>query len=183
MAKEESKDKLKEAKESIEKEIEFPKVYVVQTQRGREIQLLFLINERIRVKGLKIKSAWVLRDQDRVVFVEADDYRDVIDAIRGFPYTILLSYSPLPPAEAKKFIDALLIRRQEISKEVKLEPGVWVRIVGGVFRGKKGRVVSVEKRRVLVELSDLPGVPIEVRREDIELLPESEIPRPRKQLT
>jgi len=176
IAEENNQSEFHEEKE-LEKEIEYPKIFVVQTQRGREIQLLFLIKERIRVKGLKIRSAWILRDQDRVVFIEADDYRDVIDAIRGFPYTVLLSYSPLPLQEAKQFLDKLLIRKPEVAKEIKLEPGVWVKITGGVFRGKRGRIVSIEKKRVLVELSDLPGFPVEVTRDDIEPLPESEIPK------
>lgn len=150
--------------ESIRKESN-GKIYIVQVPSGREIQLIFLIKWRSEVLGLPIKSAFTTRNQNGIVFVEAEDYDVVVRAVRNFRNAIVLK-DPLKFAEAERYLKELEVKyEREITKEekkIELLPGMIVEIVDGPFKGKKARIVSLSKKKAWVDLMGGGALLIEV---------------------
>ena len=142
------------------------KFFVVRVPRGYEVDLMFLIRHRIEVFNLPIYSAFYLDEQDGIVFIEADDYDTVVRAVRYFRGAVAFK-EPLSWSEVEKYLEKFQVKyeRREEEGEVKIEPGIMVEIVDGPFAGQKGRVVSVKKNKVWVDLvaggAILVPIPIE----------------------
>lgn len=144
-----------------------PKFFVVRVPRGREVDLIFLIRHRIQTFGLPIYSIFSPEDQEGVLFVEAEDYDTVLRAVRHFRGALAFR-DPLPWEEVEGYLQQFQVKyekRVEEKEEIKIEPGIIVEIIDGPFSGQKGRVISIKKKKVWVDLiaggAMLVPVPIE----------------------
>ena len=128
--------------------------YIVRVPRGKEVDLMFLIKTRVELYDLPIYSVFAPEDQEGVIFIETDDYDAVIQAIRYFRGASVIK-EPLEWEEVRDFLKVFLTKYEVVEKaeeEIAIEPGMIVEIIDGPFQGQRGRVVSVKKNKVWVDL-------------------------------
>lgn len=166
---------ISEAKEETGKQ---HKVYPVKIPDRSKKKLLFLIQLRKKLKDLPIYSAFFTEDQERLVFVEAENRGAVNEAIQGLRYATVLS-EPINPDKVDSYLDAFKVKykkKPEEEEEV-LQPGAAVRISKGPLSGKKARVVSVRKDMIWVDLGGGGGGGaqlVEIESDNVKLLPPEE---------
>jgi transcription antitermination factor NusG len=143
------------------------KFFIVRVPRGREIDVIFLIRHRTKLFSLPIYSVFTPEDQEGVLFVEALDYDSVLRAVRHYR-GVQVFRDPMKWEDIESYLQPFQVKyelREEEKEEEKIEPGVIVEIIDGPFQGQKGRVVSVKKKKVWVDLlgggAMLVPIPIE----------------------
>lgn len=143
------------------------KFFVVRVPRGREIDVIFLIRHRTKLFNLPIYSVFTPEDQEGVLFVEALDYDSVLRAVRHYR-GVQVFRDPMKWEDIESYLQPFQVKyelREEEKEEERIEPGVIVEIIDGPFQGQKGRVVSVKKKKVWVDLlgggAMLVPIPIE----------------------
>ncbi|OGI15674.1 transcription elongation factor Spt5 [Candidatus Micrarchaeota archaeon RBG_16_49_10] len=130
-------------------------IYSVKTIIGRENVVIEAIANKAKVTSLPIKAIVHPEEIKGYIFVEAE-LKDVEAAIRDIPHARGIIRTPLPVEELKKFL-----KPKEI--EIKLADGDIIEVIGGPFKGEKGKVKKFvkEKNEVTIELIEVT-VPIPV---------------------
>ena len=130
-------------------------IYSVKTIIGRENVVIEAIANKAKVTSLPIKAIVHPQEIKGYIFVEAE-LKDVEAAIRDIPHARGIIRTPLPVEELKKFL-----KPKEI--EIKLADGDIIEVIGGPFKGEKGKVKKFvkEKNEVTIELIEVT-VPIPV---------------------
>ncbi len=130
------------------------KFFIVRVPRGREVDVIFLIKYRTQIYDLPIYSVFNPEDQEGVLFVEAEDYETVVRSVRHYRGAQVFP-EPMSWEEVKDYLQPFLVKYEKKvvqEGEVKIEPGMIVEIINGPFQGQKGRVVSIKKKKVWVDL-------------------------------
>ena len=158
---------------------EQPKIYVVKTPKGKEIDILFLIRLRKNLLNLPIYSAFVLDDprQRGLVFVEAKDHYSVMQAVAYARYTRVYKW-PLSQEEMFKFIEMLKQAQAKTEVEEKppeLQAGMFVKIIRGPFKDRIARIISVSKSKIFLDLMSGGIWVIEVKPEDVKPVSPEEV--------
>ena len=128
--------------------------FIVRVPRGREVEVIFLIRHRVRLYNLPIYAVFNPEDQEGVLFVEASDYDTVVRAVRHYRGAQVFR-DPIRWEEVVSYLQPFQVKyeRKEEEEEVsKIEPGIIVEIIDGPFQGQKGRVVTIKKKKVWVDL-------------------------------
>src|SRR3989338_9618494 len=110
-------------------------ILTVRTTTGRENAVIDSLSARVK-KGALIKSAFHPEDLSGYIFVEGEQ-EGVEAAIKGLPHVRGIINKNVPIEQLEKFLIAE-------KSEIKIESGDIVEIVGGPFRGEKGRVTRVD---------------------------------------
>ncbi|MGQ4890978.1 MAG: KOW motif-containing protein [Candidatus Njordarchaeia archaeon] len=142
--------------------------FIVRVPRGREVEVIFLIRHRVKLYNLPIYAVFNPEDQEGVLFVEAADYNTVVRAVRHYRGAQVFP-DPMSWEEIVSYLQPFQVkyeRKEEEEEEAgKIEPGTIVEIIDGPFQGQKGRVVTVKKKKVWVDLmaggAMLVPIPIE----------------------
>lgn len=151
---------------------ECPKIFVVRVPKGKGVDLLNLIQLRKQLLNLPVYSAVMLSEHPDLIFVEADNYVAVAQAVAYFKYARALE-TPLSPTECSNLIESIvkaLEKPEEVveAEEERFEVGQIVRIIRGPFKDRKARVVSVSKNKIFLDLMSGAMLLIEVKPEDVE---------------
>lgn len=130
--------------------------YIVKVPKGKETDLMFLIRTRVELYDLPIYSVFAPEDQEGIVFIETDDYKALIQAVRYFRGVQVIG-EPLEWDDVKEYLKVFLTKyeipaERGAEEEVRIEPNMIVEIIDGPFQGQRGRVVSVKKNKVWVDL-------------------------------
>jgi len=159
--------------EEVTKEKRKP-IFIVHVPKGRAIDVLYLIRQRARVLNLPIYSALVLEKHPDLVYVEADDYYSVAQAVAYFRYArpYETPISPLEYDELIRTLDEIIKYSKELEekKQVEFQVGQIVRIIRGPFKDRQARIVSVSKSKLFLDLMGGATLIIEVKPEDVELV-------------
>lgn len=140
-------------------------IYTVKTVVGRENIVLDSIATKAKVNNLSIQSLVHPEEIKGYVFVEGD-IKDIEKAVQMIPHVRGLIKSPIDVQQIQRFL-------QPKTVEVELDNGDIVEVIGGPFKGEKGKVVRYDKtkREVTIELLEITvPIPVTVSVEFIKLL-------------
>jgi len=131
------------------------KIYAVKTIIGRENVVLETMAGKIKARTLEIRSLVRPEEIKGYVFVEGD-LKDIENLIKEIPHARGLLKRPVPISDIKKFLEPKKV-------EIKINEGDIVEVIGGPFKGEKGKVTrfDVMKNEVTMELIEVT-VPIPV---------------------
>ena len=143
-----------------EEEIEEPivhdvKIYAIKTIIGRENVVLESMAGKAKVGGLFIKAMVHPEELRGYIFVEGD-LKDIETMIRDIPHARGVLRAPVAISDIKRFMESKKI-------EIKVNAGDIVEVIGGPFKGEKGKVTRFDdvKGEVTIELIEVT-VPIPV---------------------
>jgi len=140
-------------------------IYTVRTIVGRENMVVDAISARAKTHGIKILSVFHPEEIKGYVFVEGD-IREVEKAVQNIPNVRGLLRRPISVEEMRRFLEPR-------KAEVKLNVGDLVEVIGGPFKGEKGKVKRFDevKREVTIELIEaVVPIPITVPAEFVKIV-------------
>ncbi len=130
-------------------------IYTVRTTAGREHIVIDMINNRVRSDNLRIKSISHPGELKGYVFIEGPE-GEVRKSVQGVMHIKGLIEKPVAIAEIHHFFETK-------NTKIVVSEGDVVEIVGGPFKGEKGKIQRVDKVKdeVTVELLEA-SIPIPV---------------------
>lgn len=130
-------------------------IYTVKTVVGRENIVLESIASKIKSHAFNIQSLFHPEEIKGYIFVEGD-IKDIEKSVQMIPHVRGLIKKPVVIAQIQRFLEPKTV-------EIELEKGDTVEVIGGPFKGEKGRVTRYDKikREATIELLEV-GVPIPV---------------------
>ncbi len=130
-------------------------VYAVKTIIGRENVVLEAMANKAKVNNLAIKALVHPEEIKGYIFVEGE-LKDIQDIVKEIPHARGLIKDPVDISQVKKMIETK-------KKEIVLKEGDIVEVVGGPFKGEKGKVTRYDKDKgeVTIELIEVT-VPIPI---------------------
>lgn len=144
-------------------------LFTIKTVVGRENIVIDSVATKARTGGLTQVKAFVHPEELKgYVFVEGD-IKEIEQAVQDIPHVRGLIKKPIRMDEVERYL-------QPKTVEVKLEVGNIVEVVGGPFKGEKGKVTRYdpEKREVTMELLEAAvPIPVTVSVEFIKVLEKS----------
>jgi transcriptional antiterminator NusG len=131
------------------------KIYAVKTIIGRENVVLEAMSGKAKVAGLFVKAMVHPEELRGYVFVEGD-LKDIETIIKEIPHARGVLRKPVKISEIKRFMEPKKI-------EIKVKENDIVEVIGGPFKGEKGKVIRFDdvKGEVTIELIEVT-VPIRV---------------------
>ena len=141
-------EEIEEAKPDIKR-------YAVKTIIGKENVVLEAMSGKVKARGLQIKALVRPEEIKGYVFIEGD-LKEIENLIKEIPHARGLLKKPVPISDIKKFLEPKKV-------EIKINEGDIVEVIGGPFKGEKGKVTrfDVMKNEVTMELIEVT-VPIPV---------------------
>jgi transcriptional antiterminator NusG len=130
-------------------------IYTVRTTSGREDIVVDLLISKIRSDDIDVKSVFHPAEIKGYVFIEGSS-GSVHKAIAGLMHSRGLINKPIAIGEIQHFLESKKAR-------IKIDEGDIMEIIGGPFKGEKGRVIRVNKIKdeVTAELLEA-SIPIPV---------------------
>lgn len=144
-----------EDEDEIEPYIPDIKIYAVKTIIGRENVVIEAMSGKAKVAGLFVKAMVHPEELRGYVFVEGD-LKDIETIIKEIPHARGVLRKPVNISEIKRFMEPKKI-------EIKVKENDIVEVIGGPFKGEKGKVIRFDdaKGEVTIELIEVT-VPIRV---------------------
>lgn len=140
-------------------------IYTVKTVVGRENIVLDAIAAKVKTENLQIQAMIHPEEIKGYVFVEGE-IKEIERAIQMIPHVRGLIKVPVDLNEIKKFLQPKLV-------EIELDKGDVVEVIGGPFKGERGKVVRFDKmkREVVIELLEVTvPIPVTVSVEFVKLI-------------
>lgn len=139
-------------------------IYTVKTVVGRENVVLDAIASRVRSESLAVQALVHPEEIKGYVFIEGN-VDDVEKAVKGLPHSRGLIKKPVELSQIERFL-------QPRKVEVDLNVGDVIEIIGGPFKGEKGKVTRYDKvkRELTMEPIETPTpIPITVSVEFVKI--------------
>lgn len=140
-------------------------IYTVKTVVGRENIVIDSITSKVKSGQLNITALLHPEEIKGYVFVEGD-VKDVEKALQMVPHIRGLIKKPVEMNQIQRFL-------QPKTVEIELAVGDVVEVIGGPFKGEKGKSYSLRqtKREITMELIEVTvPIPITVSVEFIKLI-------------
>ncbi len=138
-------------------------IYTLRTTSGREDIVADIMQAKIKSEKLDVKAILHPAELKGYLFVEGN-IADIHKTVQGMLHIKSLMEKPIALSDIQHFLEV---------KKVKVNMGDIIEIVGGAFKGEKGRIVKVDeaKGEVTAELieASMP-IPITVATEFIKLV-------------
>lgn len=130
-------------------------IYAVKTIIGRENVVIEAMSGKAKAQGLNIKAMVHPEEIKGYIFIEGE-LKDVEEMIREIPHARGILRKPVPIEEIKRFLEPKKV-------EIEINEGDIVEVIGGPFKGEKGKVTRYDsvKSEVTIELIEIT-VPIPV---------------------
>jgi len=130
-------------------------IYTLRTTSGREDIVMDMINSRVHAESLDVKAVIHPAELKGYIFIEGGT-ADIHKALRGVMHTKGLIEKPVGINDIKHFMETK-------TDELKVGEEDVVEIMGGPFRGEKGKIKRVDKTKneVTIELLEA-SIPIPV---------------------
>ena len=130
-------------------------IYAVKTIIGRENVVLESMAGKAKAQGLLIKALAHPEEIRGYVFVEGE-LNDIESVIKEIPHARGILRKPVSVSEIKRFL-------QPKKVEIKINEGDIVEVIGGPFKGEKGKVTRFDKIKseITMELIEVT-VPIPI---------------------
>ena len=140
-------------------------IFTVKTVVGREKIVIDAISSQAQVEKINIQSLIHPEEIKGYIFIEGA-LEDVERAVQSIPHIRGLIKSPVEISQLQRFL-------QPRKVEIELSLGDIVEIVGGPFKGEKGKVTRYDKvkRETTIELLEAAvPIPITVSVEFVKVL-------------
>jgi len=130
-------------------------IYAVKTIIGRENVVLEAMAGKAKARALNVKALVHPEELKGYVFVEGD-LRDIEEMIKEIPHARSVIRRPVALSEIKRFLEPKKV-------EIDINEGDIVEVIGGPFKGEKGKVIRFdkEKKEITLELIEVT-VPIPI---------------------
>lgn len=130
-------------------------IYTVKTVVGRENIVLDSIASKAKAQNLGILALVHPEEIKGYIFIEGN-LKDIEKAVQMIPHVRGLIKTPIELKEIQRFLEPRIM-------EIELNKGDVVEVIGGPFKGEKGKVVRYDKtkREVVLELLEV-SVPIPI---------------------
>ena len=130
-------------------------IYTIRTTSGREEIVADILATKIRSEGLNVKVLLHPGELKGYIFIEGG-LADIHKAIKGVMHVRGLIEKPIKLEEIQHFLEPK-------KERIKIEENDIVEIIGGPFKGEKGRIKRIDKTKdeVTIELLEA-AVPIPV---------------------
>jgi len=130
-------------------------IYAVKTIIGRENVAINGISNKAKIRGLNIKTLVHPEEIRGYIFIEGD-LKDIEDAVKEISHARGIIRKPVSVDDIKRFL-------QPKKVEINIDVGDIVEVIGGPFKGEKGKVKRYDdaKIEVTIELIEVT-VPIPV---------------------
>lgn len=141
-------------------------IYIIRTIGGKEETLVEMIANKAIAQNLQIYSTFKIEELKGYVFIEGEE-DDVMKVLKEIPHVRSVLKQTMSLEDIKKYI------KVEEKKEIKLELDDIVEIIGGPFKGLRGRVTKVDeiKKEVTLELLDVAvSLPVTINMELVKLI-------------
>ena len=139
-------------------------IFTIKTVVGRENIVLDAITSKIKTQGLAIQALVHPEEIKGYIFVEGD-IKEVEKAVQMILHVRGLIKNPIEINQIQRFL-------QPKTVEIELGIGDIVEVIGGPFKGEKGKVVRYDKtkRETTIELLEVTvPIPVTVSVEFIKL--------------
>jgi len=140
-------------------------IYTVKTVVGRENIVIDSIASKVKSNQLNITAMFHPEEIKGYVFVEGD-VKDIEKSLQMIPHIRGLIKKPVEMNQIQRFL-------QPKTVEIELAVGDVVEVIGGPFKGEKGKVTRYDKtkREMTMELIEVTvPIPITVSVEFIKLI-------------
>lgn len=140
-------------------------IYTIKTVVGRENIVLDSIASKASSQGLEIQALVHPEEIKGYVFIEGN-MQDIEKAVQAVPHIRGLMKAPIDLKDIQRFLQPKIM-------EIELDKGDMVEVIGGPFKGEKGKVVRYDKtkRECTIELIEVTvPIPITVSVEFIKLI-------------
>ncbi|HIQ49888.1 MAG TPA: transcription elongation factor Spt5 [Nanoarchaeota archaeon] len=129
-------------------------IYTIKTTVGRENAVVTALANRVQKLGIDVKAIFHPSELRGYIFIEIGEGVAIETLLRGIPHIKGIIKKPVKIEEIKHFLEAK-------APEIKISRGDIVEIIGGPFKGERGKVIRVDeaKEEVTVEFLDV-AVPI-----------------------
>ena len=141
-------------------------IYAIRTTSGREDMVIDIMASKIRSGGLDVKTVFHPAEIKGYVFAEGTSGA-VHKAVQGLMHIRGVIDKPVPLDDIKHFLET------ERKDRIRPEDGNIVEIIGGPFKGEKGKITRVDsvKDEVTIELLDASiPIPVTIATEFIKIL-------------
>ena len=130
-------------------------IATIRTTSGRENTVLESVSTKIAKSTIPVKSLLYTEEIRGDIFIEGE-INDIEAGIKGIPHVRGLINKPVPVEQLERF---LIPEKMEIKAEL----GDIVEIIGGPFKGEKGKITRVDetKNELTVEFLEA-AIPIPV---------------------
>lgn len=140
-------------------------IYTVKTVVGRENIVADSIASKVKSQQLGIQALVRAEEIKGYIFIEGD-IKDIEKAVQMVPHVRGIIKNPIDIKQIQRFLQP---------KTVAIELGVGdiVEVIGGPFKGEKGKVVRYDKikREITIELLEITvPIPVTVSVEFVKLL-------------
>jgi len=140
-------------------------IYVVRTTSGREDIVIDLITTKLKSSELDIKAILHPAEIKGYIFIEGK-LGDIHKVVQGMMHIKGVIDTPLPLSELEHFL-------AHKKAAIKIEEGNIVEIIGGPFKGEKGKITRIDsvKDEVTIELLDATiPIPVTIAAELVKVL-------------
>jgi transcriptional antiterminator NusG len=140
-------------------------LFAIKTVVGRENIVIDSIASKAQAQSIVIQSLIHPEEIKGYVFIEGD-VKEVERVVQDIPHIRGLIKKPMPVSQVERFLKPMEV-------EVSLDVGDVVEVVGGPFKGEKGKVTRYDKvkREVTIELLEATvPIPVTVSVEFIKVL-------------
>jgi len=130
-------------------------IYTIKTIIGRENVAMESIMNKAKSQGVDIKALVHPEELKGYLFIEGD-LKDIETMIKEIPHARGVLRKPVNISDIKKFMEPKKI-------EIKVKENDIIEVIGGPFKGEKGKVIRFDdvKGEVTLELIEVT-VPIRV---------------------
>lgn len=143
------------------------KIYTIRTTIGREKIVMDEIKNKIKLKKYNIKALIHPEKLKGYVMIEGEE-GDIREAIKGIRYVKGLVEKPVKIEEIKRFLESK-------EKKIEIHKGDTIEIVGGPFKGERGKVIRIGKKEITAELLEAAvSIPVTITVDSIRILEKSE---------
>ena len=147
-------------------------IYAIRTTSGREDMVIDIMSTKIKNDGLEVKTIFHPAEIKGYIFAEGSSGA-VHKATMGLLHIRGMINKPVPIDDIKHFLET--DRRDRIH----VEEGNVVEIIGGPFKGEKGKITRVDsvKDEVTIELLDASiPIPVTIATEFIKIIKRNKAP-------
>ncbi len=144
-------------------------IYTIKTVVGRENIVIDNLSSKVKPENINIQSFVHPQEIKGYVFVEGD-IKDIEKIVQMVPHVRGIIKSPVQIKEIQKFLEPKTV-------EIKIERGDIVEVIGGPFKGEKGKITKYDKvkREITMELLEVAvPIPITVNVELVKVIEKSD---------
>ena len=145
-------------------------IYTLRTTSGREDIVMDMINSRVKAEKLDVKAVIHPAELKGYIFIEGGT-ADIHKSLRGVMHTKGLIETPVKIGDIQHFME-------NKTAEIKINEGDVVEIIGGPFKGERGKITRIDKTKneVTIELleASIP-IPVTIAMEFIKIIKKAKV--------